>query len=57
MSRAKRKKPAAIGISAPFPSFIEPGLAISMEVEYRATSVEGKVRRPFFKGLRRTCDG
>jgi hypothetical protein len=26
------------------------------KVEYRAKSAEGKVRHPFFKGLRRICD-
>jgi bifunctional non-homologous end joining protein LigD len=30
--------------------WVEPELLA--EIEYRAKSVEGKVRRPFFKGLR-----
>ncbi|MGL3210915.1 non-homologous end-joining DNA ligase [Bradyrhizobium sp. BR 1433] len=35
--------------------WVEPRLLA--EIEYRAKSAEGKVRHPFFRGLRRTCDG
>jgi hypothetical protein len=35
--------------------WVEPKLLA--EIEYRAKSAEGKVRHPFFKRLRRTCDG
>ncbi len=45
-----RRKPADIGVKAPFPDFVEPKLLA--EIKYRAKSAEGKVRHPFFKGLR-----
>jgi bifunctional non-homologous end joining protein LigD len=35
--------------------WVEPKLLA--EIEYRAKSAEGKVRHPFFKGLRETCNG
>jgi bifunctional non-homologous end joining protein LigD len=35
--------------------WVEPQLLA--EIEYRAKSAEGKVRHPFFRGLRRTFDG
>lgn len=62
----QRRKPAAIGVEATFPRFIEPALATSIEKVpggdrwlheiqfdgYRAKSAEGKLRHPFFKGVR-----
>ena len=43
----QRKKPAAIAHRG---VWVEPSLLA--EIEYRATSAEGKVRHPFFKGIR-----
>jgi hypothetical protein len=50
----QRRKPAAIGVEAPYPRFIEP--ALLAEIEYRAQSAEGKVRHHFSKASGRIYD-
>jgi hypothetical protein len=45
----QRKKPAAIGVKAPFPGFIEPALALSIE---RVPSGERWVRKTCWRALR-----